>query len=221
MLERSAEAPHTWGMEHTEAAVREVVLDLQPDLVLYQELPGLVPFTETHGLLPANPLSHHGNLATLIRHDLLGPNPPGLKVVTGCAILAHFASMDLTVANVHLAPGKAGADERLHQMSQIVAACTTGRLVIVGDTNTRLAEAASYAELGLQSTKPPAATWDSRRNRFHPEMPEFSAYFTRWFAGGPVAVADVAVRTEPTTADGQRFHLSDHYAMTGRISCRA
>lgn len=223
MLARSAQAPPSWGQENTELAFREQALATGPDLVLLQELPRMVPFVETHDMIKANPESHQGNLAILISHRMLAdetatrPDGPQVTVIPGCAILITLAD-GLTVANVHLAPGPGAAGERLEQLAQVVEASPTPDLVIIGDTNTRQAEVATVAEAGLAGPRPPRPTWDSRRNRFNAGGPEFTAYFTRWFATEAVLVDDVDVLRDPIDLDGQRFHLSDHYPLTGRVT---
>lgn len=216
MLERSAQAPMFWESSATEAAVRDVVLDQAPDVVCYQELPGLVPFVETHSMIPANPKSHSGNLATLVANRLATTE---LKVATveGCAILTTFVELDFTIANVHLPAGPGMAPERLMYLSKVIDASPTLPLVIVGDTNMRVEEAERFCAMGFSGDKPPAPTWDSRRNRFRSDAPEFSAYFTRWFASPGVAVTDVRVHAEPVEHDDRRFHLSDHFALSGTV----
>jgi endonuclease/exonuclease/phosphatase family metal-dependent hydrolase len=220
MLERSAQAPHTWGVEQTEFEVRKQILAVGPDLVLLQELPGMVPFVETHDMIRANPRSHNGNIATLVRHQLLadeGPDGPIVNVIDGCGLLVTFAN-GLTVANVHLAPGPGAVGERLEQMARVVESSPTPNILVIGDTNTRVSEIDAYASAGLTGRKPSTPTWDSRRNRFHPDVPEFSAYFTRWFATEAVEVLDVSVLRTPLEVDGHRFFLSDHFALTGAVT---
>lgn len=215
MLRRSDSAPVRWHQEDTEAAFRTVMLELDPDIILLQELPGLVPFVETHGMVRANPRSHSGNLATLVRHELLATEPI-TTVVPGCAILTTF-HQSLTIANVHLAPGSGGASDRLEQLATIVEASPTACLLIAGDTNTRVDELVSLADAGLIGLPPPRPTWDSKKNRFNRDGPRFTAYFTRWFASPGVEVADVRVLDSPLTVDGHRFHLSDHYPLMGGV----
>lgn len=222
LLERSAQAPPHWEQFNTEAAVRELILDGEPDIVCFQELPRLVPYVETHDLLPATPTSHSGNLATLVTRPLAGLEPP-VTVVSGCAVLATFVSpaddeAPFTVANVHLEPGRGAGGRRLEQLAEVVEASPTPRLLIVGDTNLRLDEAEALADAGFTGTRPPQPTWDSRRNRFRSGGAEFIAYFTRWFASPGLAVADVGVHREPIEVDGHRFHLSDHFALSGVVS---
>ena len=53
MMQRSAEAPHQWSLEQTEDAVRSFVSARDPDVVCFQELPGLVPYLDTHSLVPS------------------------------------------------------------------------------------------------------------------------------------------------------------------------
>jgi hypothetical protein len=91
-------------------------------------------------------------------------------------------------------------------------------LLIVGDTNMRVDEAETLVDLGFSGEKPPHATWDSRRNRFRADMPEFSAYFTRWFASPGVSVSDVQVHRAPVEDGSHRFFISDHYALSGHVS---
>ena len=109
-LERSDQAPPWWEQHHTEAAVREVILAAEPAVVALQELPGLVPYVETHTMVPANPTSHGGHLATLVANEVVADGPePAVTTVAGCGVLVTFDDPPLTVANVHLAPGPAGA----------------------------------------------------------------------------------------------------------------
>ncbi len=218
MFDQPAEAPHGWTQSHTEAVVRELVLAVEPDVVLFQELPGLVPYVETHAMVKANPQSHSGHLATLVAHPLMEAAEPRIDIVDRCGLLVTFDHLDLTIANVHLESGKGADGERLAQVVAVAEAAPGGRLVIAGDTNTRISELADIESLGLVSTKPPQPTWDSRRNRFRDGMPEFSAYFTRWISGGPVRVDGVTVHTEAFEYEGRSFHISDHYALSGTIT---
>jgi len=222
MLARSAQAPPAWGQEHTEQEVRRVVLHTAPDLVLFQELPRLVPYVETHDMVKANPESHQGNLATLVSHDLIARlGQPAVATVPGCAVLTTFPfdGEAVTIANVHLAPGTGpgGASLRLDQLARIVEASPTATLAIIGDTNTRLDELDTIAEANLESPPPPRPTWNSRRNRFHRRGPEFTAYFTRAITSPGVEVADQRVVDEPIVVDRRRFHLSDHFALAGSV----
>ena len=208
-----------WDQSSTEAVVRQTVLELAPDVVLYQELPGLVPFVETHDMVRANPRSHSGHLASLVSQDLFRTEP-GVRIVEGCAVLTTFASPEITIANVHLTPGKGAAADRLMQMSTVIEASPTNALLIIGDTNMRMAEAAALVDLGFSGDKPPAPTWDSRRNRFRTGGAEFSAYFTRWFASPGVTVSDVVVHRDPVEHDGRRFFVSDHFALSATVAVR-
>lgn len=216
LLVRSAQAPLYWDAGNSEAIVRDTVLGLAPDIVLYQELPGLVPFVETHSLVPANPRSHSGHLATLVNQEL-ATTELRINTVDGCGLLTTFVALDLTIANVHLAPGKGADADRLMQMVQVIKASPTERLLIVGDTNMRVSEAETLHDFGFVGDKPPHATWDSRRNRFRTVGPEFHAYFTRWFASPGVRVDQVTVHRDPVEHSGHEFFLSDHYALSGVI----
>ena len=93
MLERSAEAPFSWEQFHAESAVRDLVLAVEPDVVCWQELPGLVPFVETLNLLPATTVSHSGNLATLATHERIAAEPaPTVSAVSNIGILSSWLS---------------------------------------------------------------------------------------------------------------------------------
>ena len=220
MLERSNEAPHDWTQEHTQAEVRNVVLDRSPDIVLFQELPGVVPYVETHDMIRANPMSHSGNLATLVGHDLMDEEPTFLAL-KGIGLLITFVERDLTVANVHLAPGRGEADHRLEQLRAVLDASPTADLAIIGDTNTRTDEEDDIADLGLRGDRPPEPTWNGRRNRFRGQSGNFLAYFSRHFATDGLRVDDVEVLSDrQITVDRQSFHLSDHFGFCGSISAR-
>ncbi len=224
MLERSAQAPQAWQQFHTEAAIRDEVLAIEPDVVCWQELPRQVPFVETLDLLPATTRSHSGNLATLVTHELKEATPPPtIQVVDHIGLLATFGGGPFdpgafTIANVHLEPGPGAADRRLEQISQVVGKCPTQRLLIVGDTNMRLGEGEVLFEAGFSGDKPPHATWDSRRNKFRFGGNEFNAYFTRWFASPGLRVDDVVVHRTPVEFQETPFFLSDHYALSGTVT---
>ncbi len=212
MFERSADAPTYWGQSDVEAAVRETVLDVEPDVVTFQELPGLVPYVETHDMVRSNPRSHSGNLATLVSHALMDPEPGSIGL-TRTGILTTFAAHDLTIANVHLAPGRGSADMRRRQLEAVLDTSPTERLVVVGDTNTRVDEEPAFTELGFAAPRPPGPTWDGHRNRFRGESGRFRAYFTRAFTAGSLRIAGQRVLDEPREVDGQQFHVSDHFPL--------
>ncbi len=199
--------------------VRQAVLAGAPDVVAYQELPAMVPFVETHSLAPATPASHSGHIATLVRGEP-GSAMPQTKAVGTWAVLTTFVDPAVTVANVHLAPGSAPG-QRLEQLGAVVEASPTEALLVLGDTNTRVSEVETICAAGFHTRTPPKATWNSRSNRFRDKGPEFSAYFTRWFATAPVEVSDVVVLDTPLEIDGHRFHLSDHFPLRGRVSLRS
>lgn len=217
MLERSPDAPADWEQDHTMAAVRDIMLELSPDVILYQELPGVVPFVETHDMVRANPMSHSGNLATLIGNHL-ADEPIDVAVVQGCAILVTFVERDLTVANVHLAPGAVSADLRLEQLQAVIEAAPTNDVLVAGDTNTRMAEEPDIAALGLVGKRPPEPTWNGHQNRFRGPEGEFIAFFSRYFATKDIRVDDVAVLSNRAVeVAGRSFHLSDHYGFMGTV----
>lgn len=218
MLERSAQAPGLWSMENSEVQIRSQVLESNPDLVLFQELPGMVPYIETHDMLRSNPRTHQGYLASLVRRPLLSPAPV-ITTVAETAVLATFGS--LTVANVHLVSGRGAWEPRLEQLSAVVAASPTEQLVVIGDTNVRIAEEEAIAELGLRGSLPPTHTWNSHSNRFHLRGARFTASFSRWFATGGVTVDEVQVLRAPIVHDEHRFWVSDHFALLGRVSVGA
>ncbi len=218
MLERSAEAPPDWTQEHTQAEVREIVLDVSPDMVLFQELPGVVPYVETHDMIRSNPLSHSGNMATLVGHDLM-EEAMSFEALRGIGLLTTFVDRDITIANVHLAPGKSGAELRLEQLQAVLDASPTAEVAIIGDTNTRTEEEQSIADLGLRGPRPPEATWNGKRNRFRSDAHQFVAYFSRFFVTDGLQIDDVHVLSDRRVVIDQfKFHLSDHFGLCGTIS---
>ncbi len=202
-------------MDQAESKVRERVLDLAPDFVFFQELPGLVPYVETHDLIPANTTSHSGNLATLVKDELMADLES--KTVGRFCVLTTFKAADITLANVHLEPSRNGEHKRLASLKRIVSECQTSALLIVGDTNTRTSEEPSFEQIGLVGNRPPTATWDSRANRFRDDGRKYTAYYTRYFHSQNLNISNVKVWSRPLEEDGKKFHLSDHFAMSGSV----
>ena len=215
MMVSSHEAPAGWSLEHTEAKVRELVLQLDPDFVFFQELPGLVPYVETHDLLPANTESHSGNIATLVRNEM--KDEIESIAIGRFAVLAKMESRQLTLANVHLAPSQEGVDKRMRMLAKLIEKCETSGLVVAGDTNTRIKEEAGIEALGLTGHRPPRPTWDTKINQFRPNSRQFTAYFTRYFHNDQVAVDEVEVWVDKVEYNEERFHLSDHFPMSGSV----
>ncbi|MFK7767369.1 MAG: hypothetical protein AB8B55_09125 [Mariniblastus sp.] len=216
MLENSAAAPSGWRMDQAESKVREFILELAPDFVFFQELPGLVPYVETHDLIPANTISHCGNIATIVRKDLMDQLTS--KALGKFGVLTNFEAAGISFCNVHLEPGKTGDDKRLGSVNRITQETTTPGLIVVGDTNTRISEEKSFEEIGLIGERPRKATWDSRKNRFRENGREYTAYYTRFFHNEQVKIDKVKIWDEPIVEDNRRFHLSDHFPISGRAT---
>lgn len=198
-------APPGWRMDQTEAVIRETVLELGPDVVCFQELPGLVPFIETHGMAPANAKGQTGDLATLVRLDWM---PKVTARAEGPAVVADLG--DISVANVHLPSGKGAGRERLSAARMLAGE----KVALIGDTNTRTKEEEDFAKLGLTGPRPPEPTWNGRTNQFRISEREFTAYFTRCFVGQGLEITQQTVLTEVVE---DTFHISDHYALFVRI----
>ena len=215
MMNTSAEAPSGWRIDQTESLIRKRVLEEDSEIVCFQELPSMVPFVETHELAPANTISHSGTIATIVKKELF----EGMvcRAVGRFAVVCVFPDLSLTVANVHLESTLGGAGQRLEQLQTLFDLCPTESLLIVGDTNTRVAEETAIAETGLLGNRPPEPTWDSRRNQHADRASSraFSCYFTRYFHNDQVAVEEVKVHNEPLSFDDSEFFLSDHFAISG------
>lgn len=215
MMQRSDAAPVSWRVDQTEAEVRELVLELQPDFVFFQELPGMVPFVETHDLIPANTVSHSGNIATIAKKELMDDLES--RALGKFAVITRIKSAGFAFANVHLEPGGNGNFKRMDMLSQIVRACDGDKLVIAGDTNTRVSEEAMIGSLGLEGERPSVPTWNSKRNRFRDGGREYTTYYTRYFHTNDVRVRKAKVWDKPVSADGRMFYLSDHFAISGTV----
>lgn len=214
-MEPSAQAPPHWRLDLTEAKVRELVLELKPDFVFFQELPGLVPYVETHDLVPANTISHSGNIATIAKKELMEDLES--KTVGRFGVQTTIKSADLSLVNVHLEPGRTGDDTRNRQISEIMEGCSASGLVIAGDTNMRVAEEDALKEMGIVGERPPVATWNSRINHYREGGREYTSYYTRYLHNDRVKIDQVKVYDKPFDQDGKKFFLSDHFALSGRI----
>ncbi len=214
MMERSDFAPANWRIDQTEAAVRDLVMRHDPDVVLFQELPGMVPFIETHDMAPANNKGQTGDIATLVRRSMM----LGLTATTSeNSVLIQFAQAPITLANVHLPSGKGGANYRKYAVQDIKKDCQTDELLVVGDTNTRTREEKTFRMLGLSGKRPPEPTWNGRISKYRHAAREYTAYFTRAFHTKGVQLKDMQLLTEPVTNGATPFHVSDHFPLMGRF----
>ena len=220
MMNTSKEAPSGWRVDQTEALIRQRVLEEDIDVVCFQELPAMVPFVEAHRLAPANTISHSGTIATIVKKELF----EGMvcRAVGRFAVVCVFPKISLSIANVHLESTRGGAGQRLMQLRTLFNICPTDSLLIVGDTNTRIAEEAAIFETGLLGKRPPAPTWDSRRNRHSSKASAkaYTCYFSRYFHNDAVAVENVNVHNRPLNFEGTEFFLSDHFAISGMARVR-
>ena len=137
--------------------------------------------------------------------------------IPGCGLLTTFKSFGLTVANIHLSPGKGETKTRRDQLSTIIGGCPNEHIAIIGDTNTRNAEIKQIRDAGLLAPTPPEPTWDSFKNRFHLGSPRFRANFTRCFTHPDIQVTDLTVIDSPVTQESKTFRLSDHFALYGTL----
>ena len=180
LLEPSFEAPANWRMDLTESKVREFILELQPDFVFFQELPGLVPFVEDYDLIPSNTTSHSGTIATIAKKELMDDLES--KSIGRFGVFTAIRSARLTFANVHLEPGRDGDLKRLEMLRTISNMCPTSALAIVGDTNMRVAEEKSLESIALAGDRPPRPTWNTKVNKYRGNKGHaFTSYFTRYF----------------------------------------
>tara|TARA_Y100000768_G_scaffold160978_1_gene120352 strand:+ start:1887 stop:2582 length:696 start_codon:yes stop_codon:yes gene_type:complete len=216
LLNRSAYAPQHWELCDTEEVVREQVIELSPDIVLFQELPGLVPYVETHNMVHSNPQSHSGHLAILIS-ERFSEFEITLTPLEGFGLLVTFMEVGLTVANVHLAPGKGNSELRLSQLAAVINSSPTEHIAIIGDTNTRASEITKIKDSGLKVPDLPVPTWDSFRNRFHVDSPRFKASFTRCITHPDVKIRDLQILEGKVIRSEKTFYISDHFALFGRM----
>ena len=140
------------------------------------------------------------------------------KSIGRFGVFTAVRSARLTFANVHLEPGQDGDYKRLEMLKTISNTCPTAALAIVGDTNMRVAEEASLEPLGLSGKRPPRPTWDTKRNKYRNRGRGFTSYFTRYFHSDRVEIDNVKVHDEPIEHEGDKFYLSDHFALSGRVT---
>jgi hypothetical protein len=166
-------------------------------------------------MVPANAKGQTGDIATLARRDLM-PDITASRLKN--AVLTHIGSSDVTLANVHLPSGRGGDHDRMSAIKAIQAASPTTHLAIIGDSNTRTKEEPGIAKLGLSGDRPPFPTWNGRLCKYRRDNRNFTAYFTRAFHSAGISVDHVNVWSDPLNERDHLFHLSDHFAMSGRIA---
>jgi len=216
LLEPSDEAPSNWRIDLTESKVREFILELQPDFVFFQELPALVPYVEKYDLIPSNTISHSGTIATIAKEELMDDLES--KSIGRFGVFTAIRSARLTFANVHLEPGRDGDLKRMEMLRTISDTCPTSALAIIGDTNMRVAEEGSLESLGLLGDRPPRPTWNTKLNRYRDKGRGFTSYFTRYFHSDHVEIDNVKVHDDPIEYEGDKFFLSDHFALSGPVT---
>ena len=216
LLEPSAEAPANWRIDLTESKVREFVLDLQPDFVFFQELPAMVPYVEDYDLIPSNTTSHSGTIATIAKKELMDDLKS--KSIGRFGVITVVESARLTFANVHVEPGRDGDFKRLEMLRTISNTSPTCALAIIGDTNMRVSEEDSMKPLGLFGERPPSPTWNTKRNKYRDKGSAFTSYFTRYFHSDVVEIDNVEVHDDPIEHEGDKLFLSDHFALSGRVT---
>jgi endonuclease/exonuclease/phosphatase family metal-dependent hydrolase len=123
----------------------------------------------------------------------------------------------LTVANIHLAPGKGNTELRMSQLAAVIDSSPTERIVVIGDTNTRASEITKIKDSGLEVPDLPGPTWDSFRNRFNADSPRFKASFTRCIIHPDVKIRDLKILEGKVIRNEKSFHISDHFALFGRM----
>jgi len=199
MMERSEYAPPNWRMDQTEAAIRQTILACDPDFVLFQ----------------ANARGQSGDIATLARRNLMSDieAKPAKN-----AVLTRIKSADLTLANVHLPSSSGGDHDRLHAIETIQETSETRHLAVIGDSNTRTKEEEPIAALDLIGERPPEPTWNGRDGLYRKDARGYTAYFTRAFHSPDIKLSDQKVWSAPTEFKSDRFHLSDHFALSGTLT---
>lgn len=216
LLQPSAEAPPNWRMDLTESKIREFILELDPDFVFFQELPALVPYVEGYDLIPSNTISHSGTIATIAKEGLMDDLES--KAIGRFGVFTAVRSARLTFANVHLEPGRDGDFKRLEMINTIKNTCPTSALAIIGDTNMRVTEEESLKPIGLVGARPPRPTWNTKLNKYRDNGRAFTSYFTRYFHTDCVEIDNIEVHDNPVNHEGDEFFLSDHFALSGRVS---
>jgi hypothetical protein len=105
----------------------------------------------------------------------------------------------------------------MSQLSAVIEASPTEQIAIIGDTNTRQVEISKIKDAGLIVPDLPEPTWNSYRNQFHDGGPLFKASFTRCLAHPDLKISDLQVLEGKVIRNEKSFHISDHFALFGRI----
>lgn len=243
-----SKSANDWTRQHSEEAIRQEILNTDPDVIALQECRGgenwatrLFPSYQYMGSVYS-----HMDLVMLLVKQGISAEPVSLHGKHLPAVIAKLNLGDgqsLLVASVHLAPFASGANQRLYEMETLLdkAYYHSLPLLIAGDTNMRVAEdAAMENHLKLEDvwkaagsdieTKFSWNTKDNRKenkgfNRFYGDgTREYNARYDRIYMYGN---GFVQIENEGTTFDliankpvnGNELHfLSDHFGMTSQIS---
>lgn len=191
----SAEAPSSWNQDRVAQAVRQELLQNNPDILALQECPSIdwLERAFTGYQLMGVQQAHSGLVALLVRKSWEAqPWSPWRPLPVVMTKIHLENNKDILIASCHLAPFGAADRERAIQIEGLLGDrdVKNATLIIAGDTNMRAEEDTVMEEIyGLVDVWKEAGsnpftqfTWDTRDHR--PKLDIFSTFFG-CFSGSP------------------------------------
>ena len=176
-----SKSANDWTRQHSEKAIRQEILNTDPDVIALQECQGganwakrVFPSYQFMGSV----YSHMDQVMLLIKQGIKA-EPVSVDVKDFPAVIAKMDLRDgknrLLVASVHLAPNESGANQRFREVETLIdEACYHSLpMLIIGDTNMTVAEdSAMENHLKLEDVWKAAGsdiqtkfTWNTKDNR--------------------------------------------------------
>lgn len=228
-LSLSDASPPGWTQAAQHAALRDLVLQLQPDLLCLQEAfddfpPLLTEAYEWHGQVP----SHRGScrLATRREGPLAGAGGEAAFEV-GPAVVAplrlHGGEQPIYAACAHLAPFADNWPRRARQLARIVEAVPPGApLVFAGDANMREGETGAGdngladAWVAAGSHEAQRWSWNTHVNRYYRDGRKYQDRYDRVFTRGFSVLGFELAGNQPASSSSSHF-LSDHFGILATL----
>ncbi len=207
-------------------AMKREILRLKPDVLALQECPGggrceAVPEDmDLVGVVEAHPEDCYVQL--YVRSPLAMQRVALHRDVPAVAGICKVKDTPVCFVSAHLHPHAEHAAKRAEQLQDILSACGSGKsIVLMGDMNVQRAEVPDLCDAhALTAMRYANCSWDPRRNKFYANLKNYRGegkVYDQIWSLGPVWVEGHMVGMCKEYRAGERFFLSDHFALLGLL----
>jgi hypothetical protein len=222
--------PASWNVRDKLCAMKREISRLKPDVLALQECPGgdrcsAVPEElQLVGSVEAHPAGCYVQLYARSSYAMENVSlRSGLPAVAG---ICKVKETRVCFVSAHLFPHPENVEVRSKELKGILSKCGCGEaVVLMGDLNVQRAEVQELCdEHALRAMRYANCSWDPRKNRFYPNLSNFKGdgkVYDQIWSSGPLWVEGHLVGACKEYRAGQRFFLSDHFALLGLLDVHA